>query len=418
MLNSVIKQLRSALRHWRNPFLLLTGLAFFGIGLGVIVRLLNLQWPAKEVFDEVYFPVFAWKYLHRMDVFDVHPPLGKFLLIAGELVFGNTPLGWRIIPALFGIANIWLFWQLGKKWGKDNVAALILAALVALDCSLIVYSRTGLLDGIQFFFIFATFAFALSIKTERQIFWLATLLGLAVSIKWLAIAVIVPVAYILWRKKMLPVFILSLMWTFWLYIIIVYIGQVLIKVPNPWQGVEVWHQQAFNYHVNLKATHPWSSSWWSWPLMLRPVMFWYEGTAATGIRVITSIGNPLLWWSSTVAMLYALFRLGKEFWQSKKRSELLDHPLIPLLLGYLAFFLPWIPVNRVLFMYHYLPAYGFALPILGYFLVEEWQTRARGVLLFLFLALLVTLFFLPLVLGWPLSPESLAQHIWVKKWLY
>ena len=36
----------------------------------------------------------------------VHPPLGKQLLAMGEALFGYTPLGWRIMTALFGLSLI------------------------------------------------------------------------------------------------------------------------------------------------------------------------------------------------------------------------------------------------------------------------------------------------------------------------
>ena len=36
----------------------------------------------------------------------VHPPLGKQLIALGEWVFGYTPLGWRVMVALFGAATV------------------------------------------------------------------------------------------------------------------------------------------------------------------------------------------------------------------------------------------------------------------------------------------------------------------------
>ena len=36
----------------------------------------------------------------------VHPPVGKWLLAIGESMFGYTPMGWRVMSALAGIAIV------------------------------------------------------------------------------------------------------------------------------------------------------------------------------------------------------------------------------------------------------------------------------------------------------------------------
>ena len=37
---------------------------------------------------------------------EVHPPLAKWLIAAGIRVFGNTPLGWRIVRKPFWNARV------------------------------------------------------------------------------------------------------------------------------------------------------------------------------------------------------------------------------------------------------------------------------------------------------------------------
>ena len=77
-----------------------------GVLIGVWARLINLGYPSSRIFDEVYFPVFANDYLKHIPFFDVHPPLGKFIIAAGIFLFGDNSFGWRIMPALFGIGMI------------------------------------------------------------------------------------------------------------------------------------------------------------------------------------------------------------------------------------------------------------------------------------------------------------------------
>ena len=40
--------------------------------------------------------------------------------------------------------------------------------------------------------------------------------------------------------------------------------------------------QMFGYHFGLQAGHPAASPWWSWPLVLKPV-YWYFGAAGGGV---------------------------------------------------------------------------------------------------------------------------------------
>ena len=62
---------------------------------------------------------------------------------------------------------------------------------------------------------------------------------------------------------------------------------------------DLWPAQLamFRYHSQLTATHPFSSAWYTWPLLLRPV--WYYMGSLLGADTVASIaafGNPVVWW--------------------------------------------------------------------------------------------------------------------------
>lgn len=387
-----------------------------GIGvIGIWARVYNLGWPAKQVFDEVYFPVFAKNYLDRVSVFDVHPPLGKFIIAVAIAVFGDQPFAWRIMPSLIGIALPFTAGIAWWRYSKDLVGSLIMGLFLAVEPILIVYSRTGLLDGMQLFFILLAFGCAAGIKQKKQLVMLAVIIGLAVSIKWVALGVVVPIAYILWRKGYVKEFIASLSISLVIYLVIVWVGQVLNQVDNPWAGVIEWHRQAYYYHLHLTATHPWSSMWWSWPFMLRPVLFFYETTSTGLIEVISAIGNPIVWLASTLAVGVSLIEVIRVWIQ--ERSKFLDHKLVPLLIGYAACYVPWIPIHRVVFLYHYLPAYAFALFMLVYWLRKAWDRSPIIVFIFITIGVGVGIFYLPMAMGLPMTQQALQSHLWLKSWL-
>src|SRR5439155_814645 len=71
-------------------------------------------------------------------------------------------------------------------------------------------------------------------------------------------------------------------------------------IPYGWSLVELT-QQMYWYHSGLTAPHPAGSPWWSWPLVLKPV-YWYFGASTGGDNAyIYDTGNVALFWAGIVA---------------------------------------------------------------------------------------------------------------------
>src|SRR4028118_172306 len=154
--------MRSVLRSenpWAFGAVLLMSVVVLVVG--VWGRVWSLGFPPKQVWDEIYFPVMADKYLRGVEFFDLHPPLGKFIIAASIALFGDTPFAWRLMPAIFGCALIALAGAVGWYLLKEGVAVLLLVFLFAGETILIVHSRTGVMDIFLVFFVMATFLVAL-----------------------------------------------------------------------------------------------------------------------------------------------------------------------------------------------------------------------------------------------------------------
>ena len=63
--------------------------------------------------------------------------------------------------------------------------------------------------------------------------------------------------------------------------------------------------EMFNYHDHLVATHPYASSWWQWPILERPISYFYHDyrtgaatndPAACCVAEILALPNPFVWW--------------------------------------------------------------------------------------------------------------------------
>ena len=162
-----------------------------------VVRLWNLGTPHKLVFDETYYVKDAWTLSaagHELswpkdpnaafeagDVntflsspsYVVHPPLGKWLIAIGMRAFGaQNSFGWRISAALFGIALVWLSYQVAKRVLESSRWGLFVALLVAIDGEAIVLSRISILDGFLAFFALLGFYFMLrDLDSPQDSFW-------------------------------------------------------------------------------------------------------------------------------------------------------------------------------------------------------------------------------------------------------
>ncbi len=125
-----------------------------------------------------------------------------------------------------------------------------------------------------------------------------------------------PSSFATFCKKMFP-------WCVLFFIIVPYFCLwfiLRILLPGPTGIRDIWrHQlQMFNYHSKLEATHPFSSPWWQWPLMIRPIWLYQgKGLPPGQISSIVSLGNPAIWWE---VLLFFSFLLSFPSFERKSSS--------------------------------------------------------------------------------------------------
>ncbi|MCW5253800.1 dolichyl-phosphate-mannose--protein mannosyltransferase [Streptomyces sp. SHP 1-2] len=147
-----------------------------------VLRFWNLGSPKAVIFDETYYAKDAWALVHRGfevnwdknandlvlqsggDVpiptdaaYVVHPPVGKYVIGLGELMFGFDPFGWRFMTALLGTLSVLLLCRIGRRLFRSTLLGCLAGALMALDGLHFVMSRTALLDSVLMFFVLAAF---------------------------------------------------------------------------------------------------------------------------------------------------------------------------------------------------------------------------------------------------------------------
>ena len=170
----------------------------------------------------------------------------------------------------------------------------------------------------------------------------------------------------------------------------------------------------FSYHSGLDSTHDFSSAWYEWPIMKRPI--WYYSrvvthTAEGGLREgISAFGNPAVWWAGIPAFLYMVY-----LWAKKK-----DKTAAFLIIGYMAQYLPWFFVTRITFIYHYFPSVVFVVLMIMYSFCQWKQSQARPAVIVLYGAAAIGLFlwFYPVLSGTPVEAAFVAKYLrWFPSWV-
>ena len=138
----------------------------------------------------------------------------------------------------------------------------------------------------------------------------------------------------------------------------------------------VWRSQLgmFNYHntPGLGMDHPFYSPWWQWPVMGKPMYYASRQYLPSDYPVhhsIFALGNPAIWFGGLAAVCCCVYRAAIRKRYRTEGSELLWH-IIPntfdvrymfVLVGLLAQYLPWVPVPRGTYIYHYFASLPFLM---------------------------------------------------------
>ena len=332
-----------------------------------MLRFVNLGRPDAIIFDETYYVKDALALLrfgyerqavdgaddkilaqdaawNQLDIFKdapsfvVHPPLGKWVIAAGEWAFGVTPFGWRFGVAVLGTLSVLMTARIIRRLTRSDLVGTVAGLLVALDGLHIVMSRTALLDMTLMFFVLAAFGFLLLDRDavrRRADAWrtlwegnpvilgpgfglrpwriaAGVSLGLACGVKWSG----------LWYVAFF-----GLLTVYWDLQLRRELGAgrplqgVLVRdalpgvpehrrrrrssptwspgpggwsptagttatgprrtpgwplVPDALRSLAEYHRAAWAFHVGLDSPHSYKSSAWSWPVMSRPTSFYYE----------------------------------------------------------------------------------------------------------------------------------------------
>lgn len=418
---------------------------FFLLIISLGLRFYRLGNPRSYYFDEIYFAFTAeemvkgnraaWELGHEAPKGFAyewsHPQLGKELSALGILIFGDNSFGWRFFQALFGGFGTLIIYLLGKELFESKRAGTIAAFLFTFESFIFVLSRITMVDiFLMTFILLASFFLVKYVKTSRKLFLILTgvFAGAAVSTKWNGVYAVEflgfitflvifyregmvvaqrNVSFIFVGSKILPRIILI----FGLIPLAVY---MVVHLPFFLYGSSIndfifLQKSMYGYHKGLTATHPYQSSWWEWPLLLRPVYLYLESHGQKSAHIY-AIGNPFIWWTGCVFLMLGVIEVI--------RKELPNLAFVTL--SVFAYWLPWaLSPRKLVFIYHFLPSLPFVILIIAYFLDLLWTKSQYGkafVVVYLIAAFGMFVYFYPILAAIPVSNDSLGRFFWLKSW--
>lgn len=409
-------------------------------------------------FDEIYHARTAYEMIHHLYCYEnTHPPLGKAIMAVGILIFGMCPFGWRFMGTLFGVLMIPIIYNFAKKFWGETWICIVTTLLFTFDFMHFVQTRIATIDVFVTLFIMLSYYFMYCYtklnfydtplkKTFIPLGLCGIAMGLSWASKWTGIyssAGLCVIFFIQMYKRFreyqyanknidgstdgishkyisdnfVKMFIKTIGFCCIFFVVIPVIIYTLSYIPFSdgtdrafiTKVIEA-QKTMFNYHSALSDTHPYSSKWYQWPIMYKP-MWYYSGITADNLREgISAFGNPLVWWAGIPAFVYMLYLIYKDR----------DKKAIFLTLGYLSQYAPWLMVTRTVFIYHYFPSVPFVTVMLGYSfykIVQKNPQRKKWVFVYTAAAIVLFAMFYPVLSGYPITISYANILKWFDSWV-
>jgi dolichyl-phosphate-mannose-protein mannosyltransferase len=456
-------------------------LAIYGITVIWLVSTCLRFWELGRfntfVFDEVYYAKFANNYLTNTPFFNSHPPLSQYLIAIGIWIGDRLPIGqdttntltgslhstfsYRWMNGLFGSLIPPMVGAIAYQLSQRISYAFLAALFISFDGLFLVDSRYALNNIYLIFFgILGQLLVLMAIRSSR---WDCRLLmaaagvsfGASVACKWNGISFLFGVFFLIaiaqiWRliransqssaltnsllARLINISPLNVITNLVVVPIITY---RLLWIPhliqNPVPNFIDVHKAILNYHQDVgngAAVHPYCANWYTWPLMMRPLAYYFKQSQPNYYYDVHGMGNPVLWWFAFAAVLGCVWLIFKNPWLITEKLTIERAVLAPIqnlpnnyigvpifvMVNYAANLLPWVSVKRCLFIYHYMGALLFATMGLAWF-VDLWLRsdskfwRTAG-LTTIFSVAGAFVFWMPIYLGLSIEKSALNLRLW------
>jgi len=422
----------------------------------------------------------------RTDVFEssgsfvAHPPMGKWVIAIGEQIGGLNSFGWRIGVAVMGTLLVLVTTRVAIRLIRSIWFGTLAGFLIAIDGLAIVMSRTALLDGIMATFLmlgiwcvlldrdYSRSRISRKLVSESKFggrwtwhpwrFLAGIFFGLAIATKWNALWYLAAVLLLIFiwdisfrklRRAKNPI-LGTILLDSWLLsfqmILIAFVTYLVswfgwIRTDGGW-GREIsessstfnnfeqilsalyrYHDQIWNFHINLTTDHSYESYALTWPILYRPTSFFYKENlpncaSSNCAQEVLAIGNPLIWWISVIALLLLLINfLRSRNWRSGA-----------ILFLFLAGWAPWLILpERTMFYFYaisFLPFLVIAISYVANIIYQGLVVRGQSLKIYYFIGIslliattILSIYFYPIWTAISLPKDEWLARMWFSKWI-
>lgn len=386
----------------------------------------QISYYNSTYFDEIYFARTAYEYSKNLPIYEwTHPPLGK-LIQAIPIFFTKkmTPFNYRLMGNISGIVMLLAMYLFGKVLFKKRKYAILASILMALDTFHFTQTRMGTVDSHLVLFIILSlyFMYKFTEKSKtKDLFLSGFFFSLSISVKWtgfyggLALAIIY-FHHILKNKQfnfksitqgtaffvLLPLVIYSSLY-------LLFPNNNLNYTNNP-KAILKQQKEMYDYHSNLDSNHYFSSSWYTWPVVYKPIWYHNQVIDNNNRETITAIGNIVIWWFGIISTIYLLLK----FIIKKDKSSLY------LLIMIFSLWLPYIFIGRVMFLYHYFPVLPFIILSIVLMFKDIRERYRIDFIIPIYLLLVLTFFitYYPVISGKVVSNNYIENLKLFKSWYF
>ncbi|WP_327149650.1 dolichyl-phosphate-mannose--protein mannosyltransferase [Nocardia sp. NBC_01329] len=212
-------------------------------------------------------------------------------------------------------------------------------------------------------------------------------------------------------------------------------------MPDAMRSLWYFQSRTLTFHSELTNSagnhHPWESKPWTWPMGLRPMLYYYADDGVTGcgqtecVKAVMLVGTPALWWVSLPVLAWGFWR-----WIVRR-----DWRYAAVLTAYGAALLPWfLTLDRQMYYFYAVTLAPFLVMavalVLGDILGTARRPVARGpggmflpaepserhslgllaVCLYLGLVIANFIWLWPILTGLPITAGNWQDHLWLPSW--